>query len=251
MQSRRRLRPHDRKRGIAIARPAPRADAKAITRLVPRRDNRRDRDVAKGIVRKDAAAMAKALVPRCAVSAPARWPGGRRSGGSAQARALRPASPSEFGPSSAELVADARAGALGKLDDVAAQAFATALIAVAASSSQRTTHYARPGDSARRPSSAPSRSIRDSRPARRFGARRDGAPVRRSPRRAVRRNASSATPVFGAGRIGYATRPPNANLRSPRDDRADRRLNSKGYAQCSHRRSQSRASCQPASRSAS
>jgi hypothetical protein len=104
--------------------------------------------------------------------------------------------PSDSVPSSAEFVADARAGALGKLDYVAAQAFATALIAVAASSSQRTTHYARPGDSARRPSSAPWRSIRDSRPARRFGARRDGAPVRRSPRRAVRRNASSATPVF-------------------------------------------------------
>lgn len=104
--------------------------------------------------------------------------------------------PSEFGPGSAELVADARAGALGKLDYVAAQAFATALIAVAASSSQRTTRYARPCDSARRPSSAPSRSIRDSRPARRFGARRDGAPLRRSPRRAVRRNASGATPVY-------------------------------------------------------
>jgi hypothetical protein len=196
--------------------------------------------------------MAKALVPRCAVSAPARWPGGRRSGGSAHARALRPASPSEFGPSSAEFVADARAGALGKLDYVAAQACATALIAVAASSSQRTTHYARPGDSARRPSSAPSRSIRDSRPARRFGARRDGAPVRRSPRRAVRRNASSATPVFRCRPARLRHPAPQARaLDRPGDDRADGRLTSKGYAQCSYRRSQSRASGQPASRSAS
>jgi hypothetical protein len=145
--------------------------------------------------------------------------------------------PSEFGPSSAEFVADA---------------LATALIAVAASSSQRTTHYARPGDSARRPSSAPWRSIRDSRPARRFGARRDGAPVRRSPRRAVRRNASSRRQCFGAGRLGYATRPPTREpWIAPWDDRADGRLTSKGYAQCSYRRSQSRASCQPASRSAS
>ena len=196
--------------------------------------------------------MAKALVARCAVSAPARWPGGRRSGGSAHAIAMRPALRRSSGPGSAELVADARAGALGKLDYVAAQAFATALIAVAVSSSQRTTHYARPGDSARRPSSAPSRSIRDSRPARRFGARRDGAPVRRSPRRAVRRNASGATPVFRCrpARLRHPA-PKREPWVAPGDDRADGRLTSKGYAQCSYRRSQSRASCQPASRSAS
>ena len=45
---------HSSARGIATALPAPRADAKAITRLVPRRDNRRDRDVAEALVLGDA-----------------------------------------------------------------------------------------------------------------------------------------------------------------------------------------------------
>ena len=64
--------------------------------------------------------------------------------------------------------------------------------------------------------------------------------------RAVRRR------CIGAGRIGYATRPPGREpWIAPGDDRADGRLTSKGYARCSYKRSRSRASCQPASRSAS
>ncbi len=55
-------------------------------------------------------------------------PAGRRSGGPARARTVAPGAP-ELGPSSAELVADARASALGELDYVAAQAYVAALIA--------------------------------------------------------------------------------------------------------------------------
>ena len=208
--------------------------------------------VASGIVREDAAAMAKALVPRCPVSAPARWPGGRRSGGSAHARAMRPAL--------RRISCQARRSSWPTPARAHSASSTTSPPRPLRPRSSRSLPRARSGPPTTRGRATP----HDDLP-RRLGARSetvvqrgDSAPAATAHRCDVRHvelcaaTRAARRQCFGAGRLGYATRPPTREpWIAPWDDRADGRLTSKGYVQCSYRRSQSRASCQPASRSAS